>query len=312
MNSTKSNLPIILIDVAAHRLAEKFASQQATPDKLKRVYFNTLAVYVVNQYLKQLEIPANLDRSDSWNPVLHSLFDVAELTLENIDKKIECRPVFPGETTFNLPLEGTENLIGYVVVQLNETLTQAEILGFLPINAISKNPVKQIAISDLKSVDVLIDHIYDAQEAISGQKLMNIIHLVQQAFKDVLEEPTLSYAHRSTSELRELSENHQDSENHLVVEIDLGLQKLLLIVEMAFKDEQRKLIRLQLESINTSELPPLQLYIIEETGEIFPHQIESENPNHLQFKTFNGRIGEHFSIKIVLGDVSVTENFIVA
>ncbi|MBR8835253.1 MAG: DUF1822 family protein [Stigonema ocellatum SAG 48.90 = DSM 106950] len=321
MNSTKSNLPTILLDREAHRLAEKFAFLQVTPEKRQKVYFNTLAVYAVNRYLKRLDIETNLEQSDSCHPVIHSLFDVADLILPNINKKLECCSVLPGETAFNLPLQGTENLIGYVAVQFNDILTEAGILGFLPITAISNNPLQQISISDLESVDTLIDYIFDAQEATSVQKTpisiienlansvrslrqINIIDQVRQTFQEFLEEPTLSYAHRSAS-------NHQDTEISLATEIDLGSQKLVLIIEMTPKDEQRKRIRLSLESIDINKLPPFQLYIIEQSGEIFPHQVESESPTHIQLQTFNGRIGENFSVKIVYGNVSVTENFIV-
>lgn len=315
MNSTQSNLPNILLDREAYRLAEKFASQQATPEKLKRVYLNTLAVYAVHRYLEWLNIESNLEQSDSWHPVIHSLFNVADLVLPNINKKIECCAVLSGETVFNFPLEGTENLIGYVAVQFNEILTEAGILGFLPITAIDNNPLQKISVSNLEPIDVLIDYIYDAQEtpvslienlanSVRTLRNINIIDLVRQSFQEVLEEPTLSYAHRSAS-------NHQDTEIPLVTEIDLGSHKLVLIVEMTPKDEQRKRIRLRLESIDTNELPPFQPYIIEESGEMFPHQIESESPTHIQIQTFNGRIGEHFGVKIVYGDVSVTENFIV-
>jgi Protein of unknown function (DUF1822) len=316
MNSTQSNLPTILLDREAYRLAEKFASQQATPEKLKRVYLNTLAVYAIHRYLGWLNIETNLEQSDSWHPVIHSLFDVADLVLPNINKKLECCAVLSGETAFNLPLEGTENLIGYVAVHFNEILTEAEILGFLPITAIDKNPLQQISVDNLEPIDALIDHIYDAQEtpvslmdnlanSVRSLRNMNIIDRVRHTLQEVLEEPTVSYAHRSAS-------NHQNTEIPLATEIDLGSYKLVLIVEMTPKDEQRKRIHLRLESIDTNELPPFQLYIIEKSGEIFPHQIESESSTHLQLQTFNGRIGEHFSIKIVYRDVSVTENFIVA
>jgi Protein of unknown function (DUF1822) len=316
MNSTQSNLPTILLDKEAYRLAEKFASQQATPEKLKRVYLNTLAVYATHRYLGWLNIETNLEQSDSWHPVIHSLFDVADLVLPNINKKLECCAVLSGETAFNLPLEGTENLIGYVAVHFNEILTEAEILGFLPITAIDKNPLQQISVDNLEPIDALIDHIYDAQEtpvslmdnlanSVRSLRNMNIIDRVRHTLQEVLEEPTVSYAHRSAS-------NHQNTEIPLATEIDLGSYKLVLIVEMTPKDEQRKRIHLRLESIDTNELPPFQLYIIEKSGEIFPHQIESESSTHLQLQTFNGRIGEHFSIKIVYRDVSVTENFIVA
>ncbi|MCF4966823.1 DUF1822 family protein, partial [Nostoc sp. CMAA1605] len=42
------------------------ANQQPTSAKAEQVRLNTLAVWVVNDYLQMMDIPTNLTASDSW------------------------------------------------------------------------------------------------------------------------------------------------------------------------------------------------------------------------------------------------------
>jgi hypothetical protein len=322
MNTTQANLPTIPLGREVHRLAEKFAAQQTILADRKRVYLNTLAVSAVHTYLQWLEIATNLEQSDSWNPVTRTLFDVADLILPDLGQTLECRPVLPGETALNFPLTATENLIGYVAVQFGEILSEVKILGFFPAAAVREHPTKQIQISELQSLDTLIDSIYEAKKAISVQETsrqtavpltqrlvnfmislrrINAVEIFRQTLEDAVEIPAPSYATRDTQGIIPL-----------VAEIDLGSQKLVLIIEITPKDEQKKRICLRLEPRDATELPPLQLLIRDESGKIFPYQVKLESPDCLQLQPFIGRIGKQFNIQIVSGDISITEQFIVS
>ncbi len=322
MSTTQANLPTIPLGREVHRLAEKFAAQQTILADRKKVYLNTLAVYAVHTYLQWLEIETNLEQSDSWNPVTRTLFDGADLILPDLGQTLECRPVLPGETALNLPLTATENLIGYVAVQFGETLSEVEILGFFPAAAVCEHSTKQIQISELQSLDTLIDSIYEAKKAILLQETsretpvpltqrlvnfmvslrrINVVEIFRQTLEDAVEIPAPSYATRDTQGIIPL-----------VAEIDLGSQKLVLIIEITPKDEQKKRICLRLEPRDATELPPLQLLIRDESGKIFPYQVKLESPDCLQLQPFIGRIGKQFNIQIVSGDISITEQFIVS
>lgn len=70
MNSTEIDYTVkIPLGSEAHKWAQQFATEQTTPQKGKKVYLNTLAVYAVHTYLSWFQIETNLAQSDSWQPV---------------------------------------------------------------------------------------------------------------------------------------------------------------------------------------------------------------------------------------------------
>ena len=61
VNSMDTYLLEIPLEQTARNLALQFASEQANPQKGKRVYFNTLAVWAVNYFLEWMELETDLD-----------------------------------------------------------------------------------------------------------------------------------------------------------------------------------------------------------------------------------------------------------
>lgn len=312
MNNTKAHRFIVPLSQEAHRLAAQFAAQHLTQEKGKQVYLSILSVYAVHRYLKYLNIETNFEQSDCWKVSNQVISEIADLVLTDVGKKLECRPILPGETHL-IPLETTDNLLGYVGVQFADILSKAEIIGFLPANSVANNPAIQIAISSLQPLDTMIEHIYE-KEAVTKTKPkaeksgllnsirnLNFVEIFQQTIQDISSEP-VSYA---SSAYRD----NIEADIPLVTEINLGSQNILLIAEITPKEEQKKRICLRLEAIDT-ELPQLQIFIIDESGEVFPH-IELETPNQLYIKPFIARIGEVFSIKICCEDISAIEEFTV-
>ncbi|MCC3445773.1 MAG: DUF1822 family protein, partial [Microcoleus sp. PH2017_03_ELD_O_A] len=53
----------------AIHLAWQFACEHQHPQKVEQIYLNTLAVLVVADYFKILDIETDLTQCDSWNPV---------------------------------------------------------------------------------------------------------------------------------------------------------------------------------------------------------------------------------------------------
>lgn len=165
MNSTNPPILTVPLGTEAHHLAGQFAAEtlqlaEATTrhQAAKRVYMNTLAVYAVDSYLKWLSYATELNRGDSWNAVLRSRWDVADLVIPGIGK-LECRPVWEEETEFALPVETMEERIGYVAVQFGEQLDEAKLLGFAPAIDAAK-PIDRLKVADLLSLDELIDYLY--------------------------------------------------------------------------------------------------------------------------------------------------------
>jgi hypothetical protein len=149
----------------AHAYAKKFAEEQATNWKAKQVYLNTLAVCTVHNYLQWMEFETDPSQGDSWNPGIRALFNVADLVLPGIGK-LECRPVLPGETVISLPLEMTEDRIGYVAVQFEEQLDKVKLLGFYPL-VDRENPPEVIQLTELKSFESLIERLEELETEIS-------------------------------------------------------------------------------------------------------------------------------------------------
>lgn len=147
----------IQLSKQAHQDAHKFASQQSTPEKVKQVYTNTLAVYAVRHFLQWLGIETDLSAGDSWHSVIRCFNDVADLVIPNLGK-LECRPVLPGQTAISIPPEVTEDRIAYIAVQFQEQLNEVQLLGFYP--AIDPQlPPETIEISRLQPIETLIDYI---------------------------------------------------------------------------------------------------------------------------------------------------------
>ena len=118
------------ISFATRIQAEQFRRRQFHPDKRIQVYLNTLAISSVKSYLNSWGWNVDLATGDSWNPILQTMLDVADIDLPNYGK-IECRVVLPDEKYVKIPPEVWCNRIAYIVVELNEFLTEARILGFV-------------------------------------------------------------------------------------------------------------------------------------------------------------------------------------
>ena len=154
MNSTETFFLKVPLGIEAHKQAKKLASVQATVSTGKRVYLNSLAVYAVNSYLTWVKVTTDLTASDSLNPALASLFNVADLLIPNVGR-LECRPVLPEQKFIALPPEAIEDRIGFIGVQFRESLDFAELLGFAPALDIT-NPPRTIIIVGIDSFRKLI------------------------------------------------------------------------------------------------------------------------------------------------------------
>jgi hypothetical protein len=157
MNGTMATHLTIPLGVEAHATARKFAAQQATPKKGKRVYLNTLAVYAVHAYFKYLQLETDITQGDSWKPGIRALFDVADLVIPGIGK-LECRPILPNEKAFRLPSEAIERRVGYVGVQFQQELDEVQLLGFVP-SVDPGNPPEEIEIQKLQPLEALLYHL---------------------------------------------------------------------------------------------------------------------------------------------------------
>lgn len=159
-----SSSTMITISVPLRRAdrqqAQTFKDLQPIAEKAEQVYENTLAVLATHHYLDMIDIPTDLENSYSQNPIAFLSTNVADLYVPEARGRLECRVVRAGEETCFIPEEvwsdGNQgDRIGYVVVQLNETNTEAIVLGFVP-----EVSVERLPLSYLRSLDDLIETIY--------------------------------------------------------------------------------------------------------------------------------------------------------
>jgi hypothetical protein len=308
-NLSESLTFTVPLSSSAHHLAEQFCRQQSNQKKAKQVYLNTLAVSAVNFYLRCMGIETNWEGSQSRNPVMLSILDVADIEILNLGK-LECRPVLPQDQIIHIPSEVWSDRIGYVAVQLDQSLKQATLLGFSQTAGDGELPI-----SELRSLEDLLEHLRQIRQ--TKQVLMGVN--LSQWFENIFEsgwqqietllgtQPTnLALSLRSTPEAGVLRGKL----------IDLGIQHqgqaVVLVVALTPLHEQEMDISVEVHpKSDQTYLPPnLRLMVLDNLGEAVMEAIARSANNFIQLQ-FSGDPGERFSAKVALGDVSVSENFVI-
>ena len=166
----------LFIPSQAKSLAEQFAAQQPTSEKATQVYLNTLAVCIVNNYLRIMGIPTNLTTGDSWNPSVRLYADVADLEVVGRGR-LECRPIQVQEdldsTVCSVPREVQSDRIGYVIVELDLEQELATLLGFV------ETATNLISLRQLRSPDELLEHLLSSPQAETVPTSVNLRQWLQ-------------------------------------------------------------------------------------------------------------------------------------
>ena len=303
----------------ARRMAQQFASEQPTSQKAEQVRLNTLAVWAVHDYLQLMDIPINVSVSDSWNRVVRLCADVADLEVTGIGR-LECRVLSATELTCYIPPEVWSDRIGYVVVQIDESSLKATLVGFTQTATTEELPISQLRpIEDLIThLNQLVQPVADRPRVDLSQWLVNVFETGWQTVETLLNPAgsDLAFNFRSADSLTLLDSEPPDIGIRRAKLIDLGMQiagySLALIVELRAQSDQRKTIIIQVHPTgNQFYLPPLlNLTVLDEFGLIFLEAQARSADNYIQLQ-FSGLPGEQFSIKVALGDASITEDFVV-
>lgn len=169
IDSTEQDLTMpVPLTLKGHHTAQLFYQQHSDPQKAKQVYLNTLAIDAVHSYLGWLGIATDLQASDSWNPAIQTLADIADLEIPG-QGKLECRPVLPGATVCYVSPETWPDRIGYVAVLLDADLQSATLLGFVP----SVN-TEELPLSQFQSIAALLDCLKPPTPPEPLQELINL------------------------------------------------------------------------------------------------------------------------------------------
>lgn len=290
------------ITQATLRTAQQFADQQLTTEKKEQVYFNTLAVCVVNDYMQMMDIPADLKASDSWNPAMRLYTDVADLKLTQLGH-LECRPVRSGASCY-IPPEVPDDRIGVVVVQLDPERQEAALLGFT-----KTVRTGELSISQLQTVDDLLEHL-DCLERKQGevnlsQWLQSLFEAGWQSVEEIIAPKSLNLAFR-----------HYRSEITRGKLIDLSEQlpgqSVALFVTFTPKTETEVRIAMQMHPTDEQIYLPsnLAFKVLDEQEAVVMEALSGSANTHMTLE-FDAQLGEHFSVRVELGELSITEKFVV-
>ncbi|HIK32459.1 MAG TPA: DUF1822 family protein [Oscillatoriales cyanobacterium M59_W2019_021] len=307
--------------LAAHGQADRFRRYQKTPQKGKQVYLNTLAVYAVNFYLQCLGFETELETSDSWNPSLQTLMDVADLTVKPYGK-IECRPVLPQATTICIPPEVWEGRISYIAVRLNASLREATLLGFLP-----SVQTREVSLTQLQDLDRLGQY-WLQQHQNQGDRSVNLSQWLDNLFEagwQTLDALLGSNAGNFAVALRSSSVDGQpivQGAKSIDWGIEAGNRSAVLLVGLfpeagntsrGSRWRERWGIRVQLhpQPGNPYLLENLTLSLQSLEGETLREVTSGSSDNFIQLPRFKCDRGDSFTLVVRWGNHSVSQNFTV-
>jgi hypothetical protein len=308
-NLSESLTFTVPLSSSAHHLAEQFRRQQSSQKKAKQVYLNTLAVSAVNFYLRCMGVETDWEGSQSRNPVMLSILDVADVQIPNLGK-LECRPVLPQDKVVHIPLEVWSDRIGYVAVQFDQSLKQATLLGFSQTAGSGELPISQ-----LRSLEDLLEYLRQIKQPEPAKTRVNLSQWFENIFESGWQQieallgtqpANLALSLRSTPEAGVLRGKL----------IDLGIQHqgqaVILVVALTPLHEQEMDISVEVHpKSGQTYLPPnLQLMVLDNLGDAVMEAIARSANSNIQLQ-FSGSPGERFSVKVALGDVSVSENFVI-
>ena len=309
------------LSTQARQTALQFAQEQPTPEKAQQVQFNTLAVWVVNDYLQLMGIATNLAAGDSWNPVVRVCADVADLEVVGVGR-LECRPVGPEAHSCPLPPEVWCDRLGYVVVRLHTSLHQATVLGFTPTAAVTDVPLTQ-----LQPLESLLAHISEFRvSAPQAMPAPTWIHLSQwlagkfdhgwQAADTLLSPnagPAFSFRSAGTTCAPELDPPPSLVKRAKLMDLGpLSNLPLALVVDLQPEGGQKLCICVQAHPTGgPAYLPPnLQLMVLDDTGMAFLEAQSRQADNYIQLQ-FSGQPGEKFSVMLAAQGARVVEQFVI-
>jgi len=311
MTSMTELIPLMVpLDAEAHHLAAELAAEQSTPKKGKQVYLNCMAVYAVHRYLQWMEWKTDLHAGDSWSPYLSGLLDATDLVLPG-KGRLECRPVLPGETTFTLPMDVAEDLIGYVAVQLEEPLDLVQLLGFFPAVA-PDNPLEVIEVADLLPIDALTERLEELEAvAAPSSTLVNLSQWLQDNFAKAVETGWQTMEEIFGSRQASLAVRYATGQRSKQIDLGIGNPVALIIALTPEEEEEEEEITvlLQVRPTESQTLPSgFKLILRDASGDTISESTATEEDEFIQGQ-LSCQPGVGFTVTVALGDVSVTENF---
>lgn len=302
-----------IVPLKYHVKAENFSRYQCQKEKAKQIYVNTLTVLSASLYLNSIGWSTSLEESDSWNPALQTMMNVADLVIPSYGK-VECRFVLKGDETVNIPPEVWSERIGYLIVEFDASLESCNIIGFLRRVTRENMPLSHL------------EAIADFPVYLSQQKRTETIQPAtlntwfsddpncQWKQLDRLFEPSKAMNLRSMLKTNEGVTDRLSREAQRVKIIRLKTADNLaiaLILNIRPVEEQEYDISLTVCNSQLSELLPNGLEMIVIDCNSFPVMIAQANQTETIEFCFGGKLEEKFSVELALDEEIIVESFII-
>jgi hypothetical protein len=257
-------------------------------------------------------------QSDSWDSIMQTFLDVADLEVKNYGK-LECRPVLPDAEVIYVPQEVWEGRIGYVAVQLDESLKEATLLGFA--ETVS---TQELALSELRSLEELPDYLSQFKQPQAVRERVNLsqwLHSIFEVDWETIEaifappQAELAFNTRSQSPVRtsppSIPTNGVKRGKRLDLEWLGRREQVAVFVGLTPRLSSQLDISVEVCPIGARPYLPreLQIMVLDEQGKSVL-QAEAGNSESIEFQ-FSGEPGESFSVKVTLGNLSITQEFLI-
>ena len=307
MKSTTGKLTFTVpLSFESHAIAQELVSEIHNQEKRQQVYLNSLSVYTVNNYLCCMGFETDYSESDSRNPFAVQLMNVADLIVKDIGK-LECVPVLAETEVVEISPEVWEDRVGYIFVELNNSLKEAKILGFIP------KARDKVVLSQLDSLEDVLVYLTELEVVESKQDEITS-HII--SFRQWLD-GIIDSSWQKLDELLKPQQLGLAFKNELSItrgqKIDLGMHLDKISVALVMKvtsesDNEEVDILTQVYPVGEMALPEgIKLIIGDETG-VGLEVVSRQDDNWIQSE-FSAESGERFSITVIYGDSEVKKEF---
>ncbi len=306
--NTQSGLTLPITSTA-RQFAQQFAMPFTESPLQQQVHRNTLAVMAVRDYLQLMGVETDLKASECWDPLLRLSADVSDLYLPGLGH-LECRGIEPGETVCSLPADVLGDRIGYIVVEIHDPQRRATLLGFTPVGT------PQVSIHHLKSLDVLLRHLYQLRQRQSSlgvnlsQWFDGILDQGWQTLETLVGTSTTFAPSFRTYAFRDTQASVQAGK--LVnLNLELGPQTVVLLIALTPEEQDLVGVQVQIHPTTAGTYLPanMELAVLSETGEILKQVRSRSLDNYIQLPFFQGYPGEQFQLALNYDRVQWTEKF---
>ncbi|BAZ37694.1 hypothetical protein NIES4101_36170 [Calothrix sp. NIES-4101] len=287
----------------AHQLASKFCEQYIDLEIAERIYFNTLAIYAVNHYLRCLDFETEWQASDNYNLIIKNFLDTADLVVKNYGK-LECRYILPHADFVYIPRETWISRIGYVVVQFDELLQTATLIGFT-----KSVTTEELPLSKLTTLLEFPQYLQQCNPVIDlNQWLEGFLQAGWQTLDSLLND---ELAENLNLSFKDAVPAQQQETIKAVKQIMFDRESVILLMILLPELNRQLNIRVRVYPDSKQSCLPknLKLAILNDAGETLRVVTSRSIDNFIQLPRFECNPQDSFVLQVCLDDISCTERF---